>query len=126
MKKTILTLSAILYSLISLAQTTAKSTSPINTPYSSTIENDSSNDDFMNVFVAPEKELIVIQIKNLNTQDLEVALFDANDTLIIKKILYQASTIISFDTDTLYSGDYIIKISDGNSSIFKKITLKQQ
>ena len=79
----------------------------------------------MNVFVAPEKELIVIQIKNLNTQNLEITLLDATEKELKKTFLNTASTIAFFETDTLYNGDYVIKISDGISSIRKKITLNK-
>ena len=84
-----------------------------------------SQSDFMNVFVVPEKELIVIQIKNLNTSDLEIKLFDASGDELKKTFLYKASTIAFFDTQTLYNGDYLIKISDGISSLEKKIMLNK-
>jgi len=125
MKITIFTISALLCSLLSLAQATVISKYPTTAAYSSTIDTDNTQTSFMNVFVVPEKELIVIQIKNLNTQDLEVTLLDSMNKEIKKTMLYQASTIAYFETQTLYSGDYVIKISDGVSSIRKKITLNK-
>jgi hypothetical protein len=77
----------------------------------------------MNVFVAPEQELIVIQLKNLNTVTLEVSLLNSDGLDIQKTILYAGSTIAYFKTQTLYSDEYIIKISNGKETITHKITL---
>ena len=124
MKKIIFTLLIFIYSTFIYAQNNpvveqSNNNSKIN-PVN--IDNDSQNA-FMNVFVATKNELIVIQLKNLNTDDLNVSLSDADNHIIKEVLLYKGSTITSFDTQTLYNGDYVITISDKNTSINKKITL---
>ena len=80
-------------------------------------------DDYLTVYIARDKELIVVQWKNLNTVDMEIVLTDANDKLIRKTVLYKGSTIAYFETQTLYYGDYFIKISDGKNWLRKRISL---
>lgn len=77
MTKTILTTSVLLCSLFAFAQTVNANKVLPDKIKTTSIEVEDSLSDFMNVFVALEKELIVIQIKNLNTQDLEVTLLDS-------------------------------------------------
>ena len=77
----------------------------------------------MKVFVVPEKELIVIQCNNLLTEDLTILLFDSSGLQIKKTEMYQGSTIAYFDTQTFYSGEYVIKISNGKEWLIKNITL---
>ena len=77
----------------------------------------------INVFVVPQRELIVIQFNYLNTQNLDVVLVDSCTKIIQKTTLYQGSTIAYFDTQTLYSGQYLIKISDGGNWFSRNITL---
>jgi len=87
------------------------------------IGNSDSSSDLFNVFVAPKNDLIVIQFKNLNTQNLEITLLDSTGIEIKRTILFQASTIAYFDTQTLYSGEYTVIVSDGDSFIKKRISL---
>jgi len=82
-----------------------------------------SQPELMNVFVAPEKELIVVQWKNLNTENRDVILVDSLGKTIQKTTLYQGSTIAYFDTQTLYSGNYEIRIPDGNIFLSRKLIL---
>lgn len=76
-----------------------------------------------NVFTAPEKDLIVIQKKNLNTVNTDIELLDSLGRLVQKTTLYQGSTIAFFDTKILYDGNYMVKISDGEVPITQKITI---
>ena len=80
-------------------------------------------DDYLTVYTVPDKELIVVQWKNLNTVDMEIVLTDASEKVIHKTILYKGSTIAYFETQTLYKGDYFVKISDGKNWLRKKISL---
>jgi hypothetical protein len=84
---------------------------------------DDTTRNLLDVFVSPEKELIVIQWKNLNTETLEVSLLNSDGLDVQKTILYAGSTIAYFETQTLYSGEYTIKISNGKETITHKITL---
>lgn len=78
---------------------------------------------FMNVFVVPDRDLVVVQWKNLNTENREIILADASGLTVQKSILYAGSTIVFFDTQTLYKGDYEVRVMDGNNRFGKKIQI---
>ena len=76
------------------------------------------------VFPNPTSDLIAIQIKDLVKENYEVSLFDMTGKLLDKTTLFQGSTIVYFDTKTLYSGDYFVTlISKSGSKISKKVSI---
>lgn len=77
----------------------------------------------MVVFPNPSSEFIAVQIAGINRSDMEVNLFDMNGKLLERKILHQGSTIAYFDVRPLYSGNYIVEVTDGNKRTTKKIVL---
>lgn len=77
----------------------------------------------INIYPNPATDIIAIQFNDIITENLDIELIDINGRLVQKTTLNQGSTIVYFDTKTLYSGEYIIRIADGNSSISRKITL---
>jgi hypothetical protein len=77
----------------------------------------------VSIFPDPASDLVAIQWNSLNKEDVNIELYDITGRFIQKTILYQGSTIAYFDTRTLYNGDYIIKIFNGNNIISKKITI---
>ena len=81
---------------------------------------------FMNVIMVPEKDLIVMQLKNLNTQDFDIALTDSVGKVIDKTTMLQGSTISYFNTEMLYNGDYFIKIANGKDWLVKKVTVSKK
>ena len=80
----------------------------------------------MNVIMVPEKDLIVMQLKNLNTQDFDIALTDSVGKVIDKTTMLQGSTITYFNTEMLYNGDYFIKIANGKDWLVKKVTVSKK
>jgi hypothetical protein len=80
---------------------------------------------FMNVFVVPDRELVVIQWKNLNTTNREIILSDISGRALQKSTLYAGSTIVFFDTQTLYSGEYEVGVYEGNKWLGKKIRINK-
>ena len=90
-----------------------------------TLVSDDPLQSIANIFVAPKQELIVVQWKNLNTEDRTIVLEDAEGREVKKTILYQGSTIAYFDTQTIYNGEYVVQISDGNKWFRKQITIKE-
>ncbi len=78
----------------------------------------------VNVFPNPASDLIAIQLMNSNTENFEVKLFDLQGRLIHSTQIKQGSTIAYFDTKTVYSGQYIIEISNDISRTTKKITVQ--
>ena len=73
------------------------------------------------IFPNPSSDLIVVQLIDLNKENLKVELFDITGRLIATTNLLQGSTIAYFDTKTLYSGQYLIKISNEKELITKKV-----
>ncbi|MCB9188312.1 MAG: YHYH protein [Flavobacteriales bacterium] len=78
----------------------------------------------VNVFPNPASDLIAIQLMNSNTENFEVRLFDLQGKLISSTMIKQGSTIAYFDTKTIYSGQYIVEISNEISKTTKKITVQ--
>jgi hypothetical protein len=77
------------------------------------------------VFPNPTSDLLIIQLIDINKENLTVELFDMSGKLIETTTLLQGSTIAYFDTKTLYSGLYLIKISNGNSVTTKKVVVSK-
>ncbi len=77
------------------------------------------------VYPNPASDLVAIQLNNLNKENLAVELFDIKGALVQKTTIYQGSTIAYFDTRTLYSGEYIIRIYEGNEVLNKKVLIEK-
>ncbi len=75
------------------------------------------------IFPNPSSELLVIQLIDLNKENLKVELFDVSGKLIEVTNLLQGSTIAYFDTKSLYSGQYFVKISNGTAVTIKKVVV---
>ena len=73
------------------------------------------------VFPNPASDLIAVQIKDLVKENYDVSLFDLTGKLVDKTTLYQGSTIVYFDTKTLYSGTYFVTLTNTTGN---KITRK--
>jgi hypothetical protein len=79
----------------------------------------------VNIFPNPATDLIAIQIKDLVKENYDVVLYDVTGKVVEKKTLYQGSTIVYFDTKTIYSGVYFVKIIVGDNVINKKIIIEK-
>jgi hypothetical protein len=75
------------------------------------------------VFPNPTSDLIAVQINHINRDNMNVELYDISGKLIEKTILYPGSTIAYFDTQKLYSGEYIVKIYNEKETVNKKVIL---
>jgi len=76
------------------------------------------------VFPNPTSELLAVQVKDLVEETYEVSLYDIDGRLVDKAFLYQGSTIVYFDTKTLYSGDYFVTLSDNSGhKISRKVSI---
>ncbi|MES2568311.1 MAG: YHYH protein [Bacteroidota bacterium] len=80
----------------------------------------------MLVYPNPASDLVAIQLNNITKDNLSVELFDITGKLVQKTMIYQGSTIAYFDTRTLYSGEYIIRIHQGTMTQTKKILIEKQ
>ena len=79
--------------------------------------------DKMNIMVDFQKELIALQWKGLNREDRNIILTDSSGKLYDQKQMYAGSTIVYFETQTLYEGNYILKIWDQPVWIYKNIKI---
>lgn len=76
------------------------------------------------VFPNPSSELIAVQVKDLVEETYEVSLYDIEGRLVDKAFLYQGTTIVYFDTKTLYSGEYFVTLTDNSGhKISRKISI---
>ncbi len=75
------------------------------------------------IFPNPASDLVAVQMNNLANENIKIELFDLEGKLVQNTILYQGSTIAYFDTRTLYSGDYMIKVYAGTEIFSNKITI---
>ena len=78
-----------------------------------------------NVVVDNKDELIVVQWKGINYEDREVQLMDGDGKMIQKTVLFTGSTVAYFDIQTIYNGEYLVRLSDGNVWFSKKIQIKK-
>ncbi len=79
----------------------------------------------VSVFPNPSSDLLILQLKDINAENLRVQFFDVEGKLLESTILLQGSTIAYFDTKTLYSGIYFIKIGAGENTITKKVVVSK-
>lgn len=79
--------------------------------------------DKMNIMVDHQKELIAIQWKGLNREDRTVILTDSTGKIYDQKQMFAGSTIVYFETQTLYEGNYILKVSDQPDWIYINVKI---
>ncbi len=95
------------------------------TASSTGINSNSIDESKINIFPNPATDLIAIQIKDLVKENYDVVLYEVTGKVVEQKTLYQGSTIVYFDTKTLYSGVYFVKIIVGDNVITKKIIIEK-
>lgn len=76
---------------------------------------------YVTVYPNPATDLVAIQLNHITNENYFLELYNVNGKLLNKTIIYQGSTIAYFDTRTLYSGEYQILITNGLTTINKKI-----
>jgi hypothetical protein len=75
------------------------------------------------VFPNPASDLVAVQFGTVSQSDFEVVLSDLQGKAVQKTTIFQGSTIAHFDTRTLYSGEYIVTVQNGNAMLSKKIVI---
>jgi hypothetical protein len=66
------------------------------------------------VFPNPSNDVLMVQLSDLIKTDVALQLVDLNGKLIDSKTIFQGSTIAYFDVSTLYNGQYILYIGEGD------------
>lgn len=69
----------------------------------------------------PTSSLVAIQLEYLVTEVVNIQLTDINGKLIMSSKIPKGSTLGYFNTETLYNGTYLIRISTNQQEIVKKI-----
>ncbi len=77
----------------------------------------------VSIFPNPATDVVAIQIGDFSTENYDVTLYDITGKEVAKTKLYQGSTIAHFDTRTLYSGEYIVTISNKTHTVSKKVLI---
>jgi hypothetical protein len=77
--------------------------------------------DQLAVFPNPATDFAAAQMKGLNTVEWKVDLLDASGKLVQTTTLYPGSTISYFDTRTLYSGEYLMVFTHGQTQVAKHV-----
>lgn len=76
------------------------------------------------IYPNPASDLIAVQIKDLVKESYDVELYDVNGKLIEKTTLLQGSTIVYFNTETVYAGIYFVTItSSSGKRVSKKVSI---
>ena len=79
----------------------------------------------ISIFPNPVSELVAVQVNHLVTEDLLVQLFNLQGKLVLQTEINKGSTIAYFNTETLYSGAYQVRIT-GNKDVYtKKIVISK-
>lgn len=105
--------------------TSISETTTTYTNTSTLLNENEFNDLQINVFPNPASDLIAIQIGGLVKSDMKVELYDLQGKLIKSSIINIGQTISYFDIQTLYSGVYFVKFSNGNNTESKKIIISK-
>jgi hypothetical protein len=103
----------------SITETVTTYTAPATTG----ISNNTISEAKVNVFPNPASDLIAVQIKDLVKDNYVVSLYDISGKIVEQKTLNQGSTIVYFDTKTLYSGTYFVRIIGNSGVINKKVVI---
>ncbi|HPI12491.1 MAG TPA: T9SS type A sorting domain-containing protein, partial [Catalimonadaceae bacterium] len=79
----------------------------------------------VSIFPNPTNELIAIQLGTLSKGNTQVQLIDMTGRVVKETQLFQGSTIAYFETATLHSGTYSVRISDGRNVINRKVVIAE-
>ncbi len=93
------------------------------TPSATGLNNIEKTENKINVYPNPAGDFMAVQMTDLAKESVDVELYDITGKKIATTILYQGSTIAYFDTRTLYNGDYVVKLINGNEIYSKKISI---
>jgi len=78
---------------------------------------------FIEVIPNPASDLIAVQIHDLVDSDCLVELIDLSGKLISSKRINAGTTIAYFDVQAVYTGNYLIKITNGVHQITKSVVI---
>lgn len=77
----------------------------------------------LQVFPNPSNEFLAVQLNGISTDNLRIELMDRYGKILKSEMIYQGSTIAYFDTRTLYSGIYFVRLKKNKDYLIKKIEM---
>lgn len=77
----------------------------------------------VNIYPNPASDLIAIQLNDLTKENIKIELFDMAGRLVATSWILQGSTITNFDSQALYAGEYLIRISNDYEATTRKVTV---
>lgn len=104
------------YGVVSLTKVNSISESTTTyVPNSSSIaENGSLSSTAVTIFPNPASDLIAIQLNGLNKNNITIELIDMQGKVVDQATIHKGATIAYFDTQKMYPGNYVVRLSDGN------------
>lgn len=91
--------------------------------YLKTPTNEVFSDLNINIFPNPSADLIAIQLGDLVKEDYTIELLDITGKVIKTTQINKGSTVAYFDTQALYGGTYLVKISNGAAYTTRKVVV---
>jgi hypothetical protein len=112
------------YGTVTGAKVTAIS-EPVTTyvPNLTALPSSASAEAEFTAFPNPSGDFIAVQVNGLNTDVVQISLFDLTGRLLDRKALQPGSTIGYFDVRTLYSGNYLITVSSASIHKSKRLSI---
>lgn len=90
------------------------------------ISENSTSEPTILIYPNPASDLVAIQMNTINYENIDVQLFDAVGKMVAQTTLVQGTTIAYFDTRTLYSGEYSVRMQNAKGGvIFRKFILNK-
>lgn len=77
------------------------------------------------VFPNPSSEYVAVQVSDLNRETIKASLFDLSGKLVSTTFIYPGSTLAYIDVRTLYSGEYVLQLSNGRASVSRSVVVTQ-
>lgn len=103
--------------------TSVTETTTTYTPTSAGISQADLEHMVIELYPNPATDLVALQVKNLVKESLRIELVDMTGRTIQSTAINAGSTIAYLDTQTLYAGDYLVKISSSEGIVIKKLSI---
>jgi len=77
----------------------------------------------ISIYPNPTSDLLAVQCNEINRENINVELYDFTGKLVQSCVLLQGSSIAYFDTQTLYAGQYVVKINTTSKVYTRNISI---
>lgn len=98
-------------------------TEPVTTYGTTSATNVTNGEMSVRIFPNPAGDMLGVQVDGLNRENIAMELYDMTGKCVQRTMLYQGSTLAYFDTRTIYDGQYVVKVINGNETLSRFITI---